>query len=69
MFAKEKHCSQCGESFECGGLLGCWCRNVKVDAATLVEMRGKYADCLCPACLNAHARRGVEESPIIENRS
>src|SRR5262245_2345099 len=50
MFAKEKRCSKCGEEFECGGLLGCCCRDVKLDAATLVKLRGTYADCLCPPC-------------------
>jgi hypothetical protein len=66
MFAKEKHCSRCGESFECGGLLGCWCRNVKLDPTTLADMRGKYADCLCPACLHAHIRRSGEEPPAVK---
>jgi len=66
MFAKQKRCSQCGESFECGGLFGCWCRNVNVDATTLVEVRGKYVDCLCPRCLKALARRGMEEPPAVE---
>jgi cysteine-rich CWC protein len=69
MFSKEKHCSRCGESFECGGLFGCWCRSVKVDAATLAEMRGKYADCLCPRCLQALARRPVDEPAAVKAQS
>jgi hypothetical protein len=55
MFAKEKRCSKCGLSFDCGGLLGCWCREVKLDAAKLAALRQQYADCLCRACLETCA--------------
>jgi hypothetical protein len=51
MFEKEKRCSKCGVAFDCGGLLGCWCRDVKLDAATLAAMKQRYTDCLCPDCL------------------
>ncbi len=51
MFAKEKRCSKCGVSFDCGGLLGCWCRDIKLDATTLATMKERYDDCLCPDCL------------------
>ena len=53
LFEKEKRCSKCGETFGCGGLLGCWCRDVKLDEATLKQLRDGYADCLCPTCLKA----------------
>ena len=55
MFAKEKRCSKCGLSFDCGGLLGCWCRDVKLDAAKLAVLRQQYSDCLCRACLETCA--------------
>jgi len=67
MFAKEKRCSKCGQPFECGGLFGCWCRGVKLDAATLVELRGRYADCLCPACLNAFAGHSADQPPAMSS--
>ena len=55
MFEKEKRCSKCGAAFDCGGLLGCWCRDVTLDAQTLAALKEKYADCLCPSCLKAMA--------------
>ena len=51
MFSKEKRCSKCGLAFDCGGLFGCWCRDVKLDQATLAAMKKRYDDCLCPDCL------------------
>jgi hypothetical protein len=52
MFEKQKRCSKCGLTFECGGLLGCWCRDVKLDRAALAALKERYDDCLCPDCLN-----------------
>jgi hypothetical protein len=64
MFEKEKRCSKCGAAFDCGGLLGCWCRDVKLDEAALAELKASYADCLCPACLKTvAARAAVDEQP------
>jgi Cysteine-rich CWC len=51
MFEKEKQCAKCGQPFDCGGLLGCWCWSVKLDRATLASLKAQYADCLCPDCL------------------
>ena len=51
----QKLCSKCGFAFDCGGLLGCWCREVTLDEATLAALKEGYADCLCPACLKAMA--------------
>jgi len=51
MFEKQKRCSKCGLAFECGGLFGCWCRDVKLDRATLDALKERYDDCLCPDCL------------------
>jgi hypothetical protein len=55
MFAREKRCQHCGQAFDCGGLFGCWCRDVKLDAAALAALRAQYSDCLCPSCLKAAA--------------
>ena len=55
MFEKEKRCEKCGQTFGCGGLLGCWCRDVTLDEATLARLRASYGDCLCPDCLKAMA--------------
>lgn len=55
ILAKEKRCSKCGVAFDCGGLFGCWCRDVKLTEAQLAALRGRYADCLCPDCLKAAA--------------
>ena len=55
IFAKEKRCSKCGLAFDCGGLFGCWCRDVKLSEAQLAMLRKRYVDCLCPTCLKALA--------------
>jgi hypothetical protein len=59
MFAREKRCQKCGQAFDCGGLFGCWCRDVKLDAAALAALRAQYSDCLCPSCLRAAAAGDV----------
>ena len=51
LLGKEKRCSKCGETFGCGGLLGCWCRDVELDAAARALLKERYDDCLCPSCL------------------
>ena len=63
---KEKLCSKCGESFGCGGLLGCWCREVKLDEQTLANLRASYADCLCPNCLKT-LQTTVTDKSLTEN--
>lgn len=55
MFSKDKRCPKCGLVFSCGGLFGCWCREVKLTEAQLALLRQRYTDCLCPACLRAAA--------------
>ena len=59
MFEREKRCAACGAAFECAGLWFCWCRSVSLDEHTRRELRDRYADCLCPECLKAHARRNT----------
>ena len=51
MFEKQKRCSKCGAEFECGGVFGCWCRDVKLDRDTLAALKERHDDCLCPDCL------------------
>ena len=55
ILSKEKRCSKCGVAFECGGLLGCWCRDIKLDRAQLDVLKQRYVDCLCPQCLRQFA--------------
>ena len=55
MFEKEKRCAKCGLAFDCGGLFGCWCRDVKLDKAALAQLKEQYSDCLCPDCLKQFA--------------
>ena len=64
--AKEKRCSKCGTAFDCGGLFGCWCRDVKLDEKTLADLRGSYADCLCPNCLKT-LEKPVTDASLTEN--
>jgi hypothetical protein len=53
---RDLRCARCGAAFTCGtggrdG--GCWC----CDEAYRVPMPATAAqDCLCPACLRAHAK-------------
>lgn len=47
----EKKCPRCGERFQCKQAAGCWCAGLLVESAMLAELRARYADCLCEACL------------------
>jgi hypothetical protein len=71
MFSREKRCPACGTSFDCGGLFGCWCRKVPLDEAVLRDLRERYRDCLCQACLEAHATRddATAVSPTANGRA
>ena len=46
-------CPRCGDGFACGisGTAPCPCTTVKVDVATLAQLRGAYSGCLCMTCL------------------
>jgi hypothetical protein len=50
---KTQACEACGESFACELSLakGCWCTEVKLSDNTRQELRAKYTNCLCRACL------------------
>ena len=52
-----KTCQSCGVEFQCGSLC-CWCGEIKLDAAVRRELKEKFTDCLCRACLEAAAREG-----------
>ncbi len=62
LLAKDKQCSKCGETFGCGGILGCWCRDVKLDTAALAALKAQYNDCLCPTCLKALSEAAAHAS-------
>ena len=52
-----QRCEACGEEFHCGAsLTGCWCSEVKLSDATRAELRAKYRECLCRACLEKAAQ-------------
>jgi len=65
MFSKQKRCSKCGGEFECGGLFGCWCRDVKLDSATLAALKERYDDCLCPDCLKQIATLDTPSKSVL----
>jgi len=47
-------CPRCGASFHCGAndAAPCACSTVKLDAATLADLRARYSACLCMGCLD-----------------
>jgi Cysteine-rich CWC len=50
-------CESCGQPFACElSLAGCWCSKIELTDAARAEMRSKYKNCLCPACLKQYAR-------------
>jgi hypothetical protein len=58
----QKICEACGEKFSCSSSAGgCWCEGAKLDKKILSELRARYGDCLCPACLSA-AQTGASGS-------
>lgn len=50
---KQETCEACRSSFTCGPIASCWCREEKVPAETLRELKQKYRRCLCPECLRS----------------
>jgi hypothetical protein len=51
-------CPRCGAAFHCGfaDAVPCACTTLKLDRATLAELRGRFSGCLCLRCLQALAR-------------
>ena len=54
----QKVCGKCGAVFLCAGA-GCWCGSIAVPAETLRELRTRFKDCLCPACLRAFVQEAA----------
>ena len=52
-----ERCARCGGGFHCGaaGPAPCRCTAIRLDAATLARLRGRYQGCLCLRCLAAIA--------------
>ena len=52
-------CPRCGGAFECGAgadrATPCFCVSFALGDARLAELRAKWSDCLCAACLAALA--------------
>ena len=46
-------CPRCGGGFHCGvnDAAPCACTTLALDAATLADLRERYATCLCQTCL------------------
>ena len=62
---KTKTCEACGASLACEISLGkgCWCEELKLSEDTSQQLRAKYADCLCRACLEkAQAKSSESEA-------
>ena len=59
-------CPRCGAAFACG--VGadrgapCFCASIPLDATRLAELRARYSDCLCAACLTALASEPEAQS-------
>lgn len=52
-------CPRCGGAFACGVGAGrdtpCFCTTIALPPARLAQLRARYDDCLCAACLAALA--------------
>ena len=52
-------CPRCGAPFGCGvgadRSTPCFCASIPLDAARLAELRARFSDCLCAACLRTLA--------------
>ena len=48
-------CPRCGAAFDCGAAADraapCFCVSFALGAERLAELRAKWSDCLCAACL------------------
>lgn len=49
----DERCPRCGGEFHCGvnDKTPCACTGLKLDAALLSELRGRWDGCLCLRCL------------------
>jgi hypothetical protein len=49
-------CEACGHQFICGATIrGCWCTEIKLSETARVQLRERYKECLCRACLERAA--------------
>jgi hypothetical protein len=56
-----KVCESCGEAFGCGAKLdGCWCTAFELPDEAADQIKTKFNDCLCPACLAKYAASGPD---------
>jgi len=52
--SEPKICGSCGNVFGCGAKAeGCWCVDFSIASEIAAELKLKYEDCLCSACLSA----------------
>ena len=60
-------CEACGQPFVCEISLGkgCWCGEIKLSEDTRQELRAKYRNCLCRACLE----KAKAKDPLLEAQS
>ena len=58
-------CPRCGGGFHCGvaDAAPCACTTIRLDAATLAEMRARYTTCLCMNCLASLAAMNEKGRP------
>ena len=53
----EKKCPRCGKKFNCESDKDCWCESYQIHKKEMVEIIGRYPDCLCPECLGFFAEK------------
>ena len=59
-----KICESCGTEFGCGAKLdGCWCTEITLTDAQADDIKAKFNDCLCPACLEKLAAKASMKLP------
>lgn len=52
-----KKCQKCGSEFRCEGDKDCWCEEVPLHRARMVEILESFSDCICPACMKSFEAR------------
>jgi hypothetical protein len=58
---RQLNCARCGAAFTCEvGTGHCWCAN---EAYRVPMPTDPDQDCLCPACLRAHAEQVAADHP------
>lgn len=61
-----ERCPRCGGGFHCGisDTAPCACSTLNLDAATLAELRSRYAGCLCMNCLREVASAQTSKNTV-----